>query len=110
MITMNTGAASSYAALGQSPAAGKPKSPAEAAAAKSQAEVADFEAYANMTPAQRMRANILASMGLTEDDVKGMDPKQRAALEQKIEKAIEDAVMKQARDKAAKGQLTDITV
>jgi hypothetical protein len=110
MITMNAGAASPYAALGQSQAAAKPNSPADAAAAKSQAEVADFQAYANMTPAQRMRANILASMGLTEDDLKGMDPKQRAAVEQKIAKTVQDAVMQQARDKAAKGQLADVTI
>ncbi len=107
---MNTAAASPYAALGQPMAAGKASSPAETAAAKSQQEVADFESYANMTPAQRMRANILASMGLTEDDLKGMSPQQRAATEQKIEKAIQDAVMQQAREKAAKGQLADITV
>jgi hypothetical protein len=108
MISMNA-AVSPYAALGQSPAASKPQSPAEAAAAKSQAEVADFETYANMTPAQRMQANVMASMGITQQDLNNMTPTQRAAVEQKIEKAAQDTAMQAAQQKAAKGQLADVT-
>ena len=41
---------------------------------KADAAVQDFLDYAHMTPAQKMRASILKSMGMTEDDLKGMTP------------------------------------
>jgi hypothetical protein len=44
----------------------------------------DIAAYVKMTPAQRMRADILKKMGLTEDDVKAMPADKRQALEDKI--------------------------
>ena len=54
--------------------------------------VADFMAYANMTPAQKMRASILGSMGLTEDSLKAMDPKEREKIEAKIKDLIQQKV------------------
>jgi hypothetical protein len=66
----------------------------------------EFLKYAHMNPIDRMRANILKSMGLTEDDVKNMPPQQRQALEQKIKDLIEQEVHKSA-DK--KGQLVDVS-
>lgn len=44
----------------------------------------DIAAYVKMTPAQRMRADLLKKMGLTEDDVKAMPADKRQALEDKI--------------------------
>lgn len=74
---------------------------------KSQSVVNDFLAYARMTPAQRMRAHILASLGLTEADLNAMSPKERAAVEKKIEKAVRDAVMRDTEKKT--GMLADVT-
>jgi TPP-dependent pyruvate/acetoin dehydrogenase alpha subunit len=59
-----------------------------------------------MNPIDRMRANILKSMGLTEDDLKSMTPQQRQAVEQKIKDLIEQEFHKNA-DK--KGQLVDVS-
>jgi hypothetical protein len=60
--------------------------------AKADTAVEDFMAYASMTPAQKMRAAILGSMGLTEDSLKAMDPKERAKVEEKIKTLIQQKV------------------
>jgi hypothetical protein len=66
---------------------------------KADTAVEDFMAYANMTPAQKMRAAILGSMDLTEVQLKAMDPKERAKIEEKIKdlirKKVEQATEKQ---------------
>ena len=59
-------------------------------AAAGKSVVDEFEAWAKMTPAQRMRASILASMGLTEDQLKGMDGAKRQAIEDTIKQRIQD--------------------
>jgi hypothetical protein len=41
-----------------------------------------------MSPAERLRASILKSMGLTEQQLDQMPPAQRQAVEQKIEEII----------------------
>src|ERR1700744_3366277 len=41
--------------------------------------VQQFMDYAKMSPMERMRAQILKSMGLTEDDLKKMSPEQQKA-------------------------------
>jgi hypothetical protein len=61
-----------------------------------------------MTPAQRMRANILASMGLKESDLAAMDPKQRQAVEDQIAKQLKQAAEKQIDKKS--GFYTDMKV
>jgi hypothetical protein len=66
----------------------------------------EFLKYAHMNPLERMRANILKSMGLTEQDVQNMTPQQRQAVEQKIKDLIEQQFQKNA-DK--KGQLVDVS-
>jgi hypothetical protein len=66
----------------------------------------EFLKYAHMNPLERMRANILKSMRLTEDDLKSMTPQQRDAIEQKIKDLIEQKLHKNA-DK--KGQLVDVS-
>jgi hypothetical protein len=48
--------------------------------------------YAKMTPAQKMRAAILGSMGLTEEQLKAMDPKERQKIEEKIKEIIKEKV------------------
>lgn len=66
----------------------------------------EFLKYARMNPMDRMRANILKGMGLTENDLQNMTPQQRQAVEQKIKDLIEQAFHKNA-DK--KGQLVDVS-
>jgi hypothetical protein len=52
----------------------------------------DFLAFSKMTPAEKMRAMILGSMGLTEDQLKAMDPKERQKIEDKIKALIREQV------------------
>lgn len=65
-----------------------------------------FLKYAQMSPMDRMRANILKSMGLSEQDLKNMTPDQRAAVEQKIKELIEQSFQKNA---GKAGQAVDIS-
>jgi hypothetical protein len=66
----------------------------------------EFLKYAHMDPIDRMRANILKSMGLTEQDLQNMTPQQRQGVEQKIKDLLEQELHKNA-DK--KGQLVDVS-
>ncbi|MGY3691207.1 hypothetical protein ACVIGA_001287 [Bradyrhizobium sp. USDA 3240] len=66
----------------------------------------EFLKYAQMSPMDRMRANILKSMGLSEQDLKAMTPDQLAAVEQKIKQLIEQSFQKNA---GKAGQAVDIS-
>ncbi|KQV32554.1 hypothetical protein ASC97_03010 [Rhizobium sp. Root1203] len=63
----------------------------DSAKARYNAIVSEFTDLANMTPAERIRAQILERLGLTEDDLKGMAKEERQA----IEKQIADEIKKQ---------------
>ncbi|GKQ53127.1 hypothetical protein [Bradyrhizobium sp. Ce-3] len=65
-----------------------------------------FLKYAQMSPMDRMRANILKGMGLSEEDLKTMTPDQRAKVEQKIKELIEQSFQKNA---GKVGQAVDIS-
>lgn len=65
-----------------------------------------FMDYAKMSPMERMRAQILKSMGLTEDDLKKMSPEQQKAVEQKIEQIIKQELQKNA---GTTGQLVNLS-
>lgn len=67
---------------------------AQAKAAPTPAE--ELDAYMKMTPAQRMAADILKQMGLTQADLDAMPPAQRQAIMDKIA-----AIMKQQMEAAA---------
>lgn len=66
-----------------------------------------FLAYAKMSPMERMRASILKSMNLTEDDVKSMTPAEQKKIEEKIKELIEQQMEK---DLHKKGLLIDVAV
>jgi hypothetical protein len=70
-------------------AAAKAQADAEAATKPKTAEE-QFLDYAQKSPAERMRDDILKSLGLTEDDLAKMSPEERAAVEEKIKKMIEE--------------------
>ncbi len=99
MSVSNVSTASSLGASSQS------STSLSAKAAKTAAP--QFLAYANMTPAQRLHAEMLAKLGLTEDQFKAMSP----AAQQKVEDKIRDMIQKQMADSNDKrtGMITDKT-
>lgn len=68
--------------------------------------VQQFMDYAKMSPMERLRASILKSMGLTEDDLKKMTPAQQKAVEQKVEQLIKEDMQKNA---GKTGQVVDLS-
>ncbi|MDB5456704.1 MAG: hypothetical protein JWP92_2289 [Caulobacter sp.] len=81
------------------PAASDPTDPAATART-------EFLNYVKLTPAERMRADILARKGLTEDQLKQMDAKERAKIEEEIRAEIKQAM----EGKPTKpGQIADVT-
>jgi hypothetical protein len=67
----------------------------------------EFLDYAKLTPAQKMRAAILANMGLKEEDLKTMSTEERKKVEDKIKDLIK-AQIDNGKD-APKGKLVDVT-
>ena len=74
--------------------------------AKPSAAETAFNDYAKMTPAQKMRAAILGSMGLDEAKLAAMDPKARQEIEDKIKAIIREKVEQDAEKKT--GVLVDV--
>jgi hypothetical protein len=74
--------------------------PAETAAQK-------FTDYANMTPAQRLQAEMMSQLGITEDQFKAMSPADQA----KVMDKIRDMIKQQAQNTGDQrtGLLTDIS-
>jgi len=59
----------------------------------------DFLDYMKKTPMQRMREAILKEMGLTEEDLKAMDPEKRDEVEAAIAEKIKERLRAQAQEK-----------
>ena len=76
------------------------------APAKPSAAVQAFLDYQKKTPAEKMRDEILGAMGLTEDQVRAMAPKERAKVEEKIKALIKEKVEEATEKKT--GQLVDV--
>ncbi len=70
------------------------------AKARHDAVVSEFSDLANMTLAERIRKQVLDSLGMTEDSLKGMSMDDRAA----IEKQIADEVKRQLTGNDDKGE------
>lgn len=94
--TAGAGAATSYGSGGGLGAIAGKKSAKE-----------EFREYAQMTPAEKMRAAALKSLGLTEDDLKAMDPKKRLQVEEQIKELIRQKVEAGGADQ--KGAIVDVT-
>lgn len=60
-----------------------------------------------MTPAQRMFAQMLNKLGITEDQYKAMTPAQQQKIEQKIQQMIKQQVQNSS-DKQT-GAITDVS-
>jgi hypothetical protein len=52
----------------------------------------EFLAYMAKTPEERMRTNILKSLGLTEEELQNLPPEQRQAVEDKIKEMIKEKI------------------
>jgi hypothetical protein len=111
---MQTSSISAYGSLIASMRSGSLKKPQDAGASAQSAPGGlgdtsveqQFLKYAQMSPMDRMRANILKSMGLSEEDLKNMTPEQQKAVEQKIKDLIEQQFEKNA---GKAGQAVDIS-
>ena len=57
-----------------------------------------FLAYAQKTPMERLRDQILQDLGLSEDSLAQMPPEERAAVEDKIRKIIEEKLREAMRE------------
>jgi hypothetical protein len=68
----------------------------------------EFEKFATMSPAERMRASILQQLGVTEDQLAAMTPDQRKAMEQKITDKVREMVEETANKTGRTGLLADI--
>lgn len=68
----------------------------------------EFLKFQAMTPAQKMRAMMLAKLGLTEDDVKAMSPEDRKKVEDKLKEMIKQQVQNDPEKKDQKGLVANI--
>ena len=93
--------------MGVAPTASPTKSALTAKPVETKTAEQKFLEWAKMTPAERMHAQMLSQLGITEDQFKAMDP----AAQQKIEEKIRDMIKKQAEDNNDKrtGLITDKT-
>jgi hypothetical protein len=67
-----------------------------------------FDDYAKKTPAEKMRDAILGSMGLTEEQLEAMPPKERQALEAKIREMMKQKIEEAIEKKDKTGVLVDV--
>ena len=81
---------------------------ASASGATSQGDnvVQDFLDYAKMTPMQRMREEILKSLGLTEQQFKELSPAQQQAVNQKVQQIMQQQLQ---QNSGKTGQLVNIS-
>ena len=79
---------------------------ASGAASQGNSVVQDFLDYAKMSPAERMRENILKSLGMTEQQFEKLSPAQQQAVNQKIQQIM----LQQLQQNSSKtGQLVNVS-
>ncbi|SBW12726.1 conserved hypothetical protein [uncultured Alphaproteobacteria bacterium] len=61
----------------------------------------DFLDYMDKTPEERMRAQILGSMGMTEEELANLPADERKKIEDKIRETIEARIQKDTEEKTA---------
>lgn len=64
----------------------------------------EFKEFTDMTPAERMRAQILYALGLTEEDLEAMSPADRKAVEEKIAQLIDEELRQQLEQSNQSGK------
>jgi hypothetical protein len=82
-------------------------SAAASLAPKPETAAQKFLEYANMTPAQRLQAEMLGQLGITEEQFKAMTP----AEQQKVMDKVRDMIKQQIQNGSDKrtGMITDIS-
>ena len=70
---------------------------------KQSGAASELEKYMKMTPAQRMAADILKQMGLTQAELDAMPPAERQAVMNKIAALVKQQMEAQAHAKKAPG-------
>ena len=83
------------------PTSGKPSTPLKVDARE------EFLEYARMSPAERLRAQILEDMELSEDSLAAMNPEARAGVEDEIKRRMLEALTGKAD--AEPGSLVDMS-
>lgn len=68
----------------------------------------EFLKFQAMTPAQKMRAMMLAKLGVTEEELKAMSPEDRKKVEDKIKDMIKQQVQNDPDKKGGKGLVANI--
>lgn len=69
----------------------------------------EFDKFQSMSPAQKMRAIMLAKLGLTEEQVKAMTPEERKKVEDKIKDMVKQQYAHGDKTKQQSGLLADVT-
>lgn len=64
--------------------------------------IAAFQDYMNKTPAERMRAQILGEMGITEEELAALPPEERRKIEEKITAMMRERFEEQTRKQMEK--------
>jgi len=90
------GSASPYASNGASGSIAGQKTPKE-----------EFLEYARMTPAEKLRESVLRSLGVSEEELKRMDSKERQRIEEQVRELIRQKVESDGSDQ--KGAIVDVT-
>ena len=68
----------------------------------------EFLKFQAMTPAQKMRAMMLAKLGVTEEQLKAMSPEERRKIEDKLKEMIKQQVQNDPEKKDQKGLVANI--
>jgi len=87
-------------------------SPGKSGGAKSADVYRQLEDYVKMTPAQRIRADLLRKLGLTEEELAAKSPDEQAALNTRLRDMVQQQMQgAQAREQSAPrpGQWIDTT-
>jgi len=90
------GSASPYGSNGVSGSIAGQKTPKE-----------EFLEYARMTPAEKLRESVLRSLGVSEEELKRMDSKERQRIEEQVRELIRQKVESDGSDQ--KGAIVDVT-
>jgi hypothetical protein len=65
----------------------------------------ELDDYVKMTPAQRMRVDLLQKLGLTEEDLAGMAPEERQGVETRLREMIQQQMQEAAKQQFAPKQV-----
>jgi hypothetical protein len=75
--------------------------------AKPETAAQKFLEYANMTPAQRLQAEMLGQLGITEDQFKAMSPTEQQKVMDKVREMIKEQMQNGSGKRT--GLITDIS-